>query len=57
MFRLVITTMYGLKRKHYYDNYDEMDYNATFCRFSPNVSNVIGQKLTIFGWKTIFTIN
>jgi len=57
MYRLVVTTKYGLKKKHYYDNYDDLDYNATFCKFSPNIVNAVGQKLTIFGWKNLFTVN
>lgn len=37
MYRLVVTTKYGLTRKHYYGDYEDLDYNATFCQFSPNI--------------------
>ena len=44
MFRLIVVTADGLKRKHYYEDYDELEYNATFCQFSPNVAKAYGQE-------------
>lgn len=55
MYRLVIRTKQGLKREHYYYDYDDMEYNAVFLLFSPNIESAYGQKRTIFGWKTLFT--
>ena len=57
MYRLVVTTIYGLTKKHYYGDYEDLDYNATFCQFSPNIEKAVGQKLTLFGWKNLFTIS
>ena len=57
MYRLVITTKYGLTEEHYYEDYEDLDYNATFCQFSPNIASAIGQKRTLFGWKNLFTIS
>lgn len=56
MYRLVISTQYGFSRKHYYLDYETVEYNATFCRFSPNISTVVAEKLTLTGWKTLFNI-
>ena len=48
MYRLVTTSNGGLVRKHYYETYDDMEYNAVFLQFSPNVTKAIGQKLKLF---------
>lgn len=56
MFRLVTISNGGLVRRHYYDNYDDMEYNAVFLQFSPNVTKAFGQELHFFRWKTLFTI-
>ena len=56
MYRLVISTQYGLTRKHYYLDYETLEYDATFCRFSPNISTAVAEKLTLTGWKRLFII-
>lgn len=57
MYRLKVTTKSGIKRKHYYDKYDDLEYNSVLCKFSPNIQQALGQELTMFGWKTLFEIN
>jgi hypothetical protein len=56
MYRLVVTTKSGNVTKHFYEDYDDLDYNATFCQFSPNILKAVGQKLTFSGWIDLFTI-
>lgn len=56
MYRLVTTSNGGLVREHYYDDYEDMEYNAVFLQFSPNVKKAVGQKLGFFKWITLFTI-
>lgn len=56
MFRLIVITVDGSKREHYYEDYDELEYNATFCQFSPNVVKAYGQEWFCSGWKTLFTL-
>ena len=56
MFRLIVITVDGSKRVHYYEDFDELEYNATFCQFSPNVIKAHGQEWFFSGWKTLFTI-
>jgi hypothetical protein len=57
MFRLVVITVDGSKRVlHHYEDFEELDYYATFCQFSQNVEKVYGQKWFSSGWKTLFTI-
>lgn len=57
MYRLVIYKKDGSISKHYYDDYDSLDYNATYCQFSSNITKAIGQKWNLFkGWKNLFTI-
>ena len=55
-YRLVIFRKDGDVSKHFYSDYKTLDYNATFCQFSPNILKAIGQKEELFGWKTLFTI-
>lgn len=55
MYRLLITKRTGVTFKHYYFNYDNLEYDRSFCKFGQNVRTVVGQKLTLFGWKTLFT--
>lgn len=56
MYRLVVYTREGLRRVHPYEDYDTLDYNATFCQFSPNIIKAVGQHFTLLGWETLFTI-
>ena len=56
MFRLIVITVDGSKREHYFENFDELEYNATFCQFSPNIVKAYGEKRSFLGWKTLFTI-
>ena len=55
-YRLRITRKDGTVSEHYYDDYDDLDYNATFCEFSSNIVHAEGLQLTIFGWKELFKI-
>lgn len=55
-YRLVIFRKDGDVSEHFYSDYETLDYNATFCRFSSNIVKAIGQEETLFGWKTLFTI-
>lgn len=57
-YRLVIYKKDGSVSKHYYEDYDTMEYNSVFCQFSPNIVKALGQKFSIFklGYKTLFTI-
>lgn len=57
-YRLVIHKKNGSVSKHYYGDYDTMEYNAVFCQFSHNIVKAFGQKFSIFklGYKTLFTI-
>lgn len=57
MYRLVVITKSGNVSKHYFDDYDSLDYNATFCQFSPNIVKAIGQKANVLSWKTLFIID
>lgn len=55
-YRLVIIKKDGDISKHYYADYDTLDYNAIYCQFSPNIIKAMGQRETLFGWETLFTI-
>ena len=55
-YRLLIFKKDGTTSKHYFSTYETLDYNATYCQFSPNIVKAIGQKEELFGWKTLFTI-
>lgn len=55
-YRLLIFKKDGTISKHYFSDYDSLDYNAVFCQFSTNIIKAIGQKAKLFGWKTLFTI-
>ena len=56
MYRLIVITKSGTVSKHYFEDYDSLDYNATFCQFSSNISKAIGQQANVLEWKTLFTI-
>lgn len=56
MYRLVIVTKGGDISEHYFDDYEELEYNAVFCHFSSNILKATGQEDTLLGWKTLFTI-
>lgn len=55
-YRLVIVKKDGDISKHYFDDYEELEYNAVFCPFSSNILKVTAQEDTLLGWKTLFTI-
>lgn len=55
-YRLVIYKKDGTISKHYYSDYETLDYNATFCQFSTNIVKAIAQKAKLFGWTNLFTI-
>lgn len=54
-YRLVIHKKDGYVSKHYFPDYETLEYNAEFCPFSHNIVKAVGQKLTFFGYKTLFT--
>lgn len=56
MFRLIVIKVDGSKSEHCYEDFDELEYNATFCQFSSNVVKAYGQEWFFSGWKTLFTI-
>lgn len=53
---LRITKKSGQVTKHYYETYDDLEYNAAFCQFSPNIAHAEGLELTLLGWKELFRI-
>ena len=55
LYRLVIYKKNGSVSKHYFNDYDSLDYNSGFCPFSHNIVKAVGQKLTLCGYKTLFT--
>lgn len=42
--------------KHYFSSYEELEYNATYCQFSTNITKVIGLRIGIFRNKVLFKI-
>lgn len=46
----------GSVSNHYFSSYEELDYNATFCRFSTNITTAIGLKVGLFENEILFTI-
>ena len=53
---LKITKKDGSVNNHYFSSYEELDYNATFCQFSTNITKAIGLKLGFFKNKILFKI-
>ena len=53
---LKIITKDGSVSNHYFSSYEELDYNATFCQFSPNITKAIGLKTGLFKDKILFKI-
>lgn len=53
---LRITRKDGTVSKHYYDDYDDLDYNATFCQFSTNILHAEGLERKFFKWNELFRI-
>ena len=41
---------------HYFSSYEELDYNATFCQFSDNITKAIGLRIGFFRNKVLFEI-
>jgi hypothetical protein len=53
---LLILKRNGETSRHYYEDYDSMDYDATMCQFSLNVAKARGMRCGSRGWKTLFKI-
>ena len=53
---LIITRKDGSVSNHYFSSYEELDYNATFCQFSTNITKAIGLKIGIFKDRILFKI-
>ena len=41
---------------HYFSSYEELDYNATLCQFSTNITKAIGMKVGLFKNKIVCEI-
>lgn len=53
---LKITKKDGSISNLYFSSYEELDYNATFCQFSPNITKAVGLKLGFFKNEILFKI-
>lgn len=54
---LIIHKKNGEVSKHYFDTYEDMEYNSVFVQFSPNCVKAFGKVFNPFtGWKTVFKI-
>ena len=53
---LKITKKDGSISNHYFSSYEELDYNATFCQFSTNITKAVGLKVGLFKNKILFKI-
>lgn len=42
--------------KHYFSSYEDLDYNATMCQFSTNITKAVGMKVGLFKNKILFEI-
>ena len=42
--------------KHYFSSYEDLDYNATMCQFSTNITKAIGMEVGFFKNKILFEI-
>lgn len=41
---------------HYFSSYEELEYNATYCQFSTNITKAIGLKVGLFRNKVLFEV-
>lgn len=55
-FRLHIIRKDGTESNHYFDDYETLDYNATFCEFSTNIVSAEGLERKWFKWVQLFKI-
>ena len=55
-YKLLIMDEYGSISRHYYNDYDELEYDANMCPFSGNVIRVKALKRTGPKWKLLFTM-
>ena len=55
-YSLKITKKDGDVTNHYFSSYEELDYNATLCQFSTNITKAIGMKVGLFKNKILFEI-
>ena len=46
----------GSVTSHYFSSYEELDYHATFCQFSDNITKAIGLDVGLFKNKILFEI-
>ena len=46
----------GEVTNHYFSSYEELEYNATLCQFSANITKAIGLEVGLFKNKTLFEI-
>ena len=42
--------------KRYFSSYEDLEYNATYCQFSTNITKAIGMRVGIFRNKVLFEI-
>ena len=53
---LKITKKDGSVSNHYFNSYEELDYNATYCQFSTNIAKAIGLKVGLSKDEILFII-
>ena len=56
MYCLMIIKKDGAVSRHYFSSYEELDYHATFCQFSDNITKAIGLDVGLFKNKILFEI-
>ena len=53
---LKVITKDGDVTNHYFSSYEDLDYNATFCQYSDNITKAIGRKVALFKNKILVEI-
>ena len=53
---LKVITKDGNMTRHYFSSYEDLEYNATFCQFSDNITKAIGLEVRLFKNKILFKI-
>lgn len=56
LYCLKIIKKNGDVSNHYFSSYKELDYNATLCQFSTNITKAIGLEIGLFKNKILFEI-
>ena len=53
---LKVITKDGNMTRHYFSSYEDLEYNATCCQFSNNITKAIGLEVRLFKNKILFKI-